>query len=709
MNNQITLENDLSTNNEKGMELMNKGEYEGARFYFNKALDSVYELDPSLKTITKEKKAPINRDSPLNNLSWAYNELGEFEKSLEYIKKSLLILPNTDVEYVNEGNAYYGLNQFDSALIDYDKAIALNANDKSAYYGKGMVAYDSHKYEEAVKQFDKYLSLDENDTDALLKIAYSHLNLDEVLKAQTYANLYVQKLPDAYEGYKLRADIVNHKGNYEITKEYYQTVAEKFPDNPEAQKLLGELYYENKRYDQSIDHFNKLLAKHPDDMDLYDWIMDNEVAKGDFESLHKTCEKAAKQDGTNPDLYTKVGNLYLNNGYYRESVDYFSKAIMHGKSDEKTYTIKLKALYLSKKNTQCVEFGKTAKNSLSSISTSDIDWYMGKCNFELGNYQDAAANFIDATIIDPKDDEAFSDLAFTYFSLGNYKLAKDYSSKSLDLNTENALALYVKNGLVEKELPLGQQVKKFFTDHYLYADSMDDLDQSLARLDDANISVQEIANVIDKAKKKDDIFTFTVYGDEYDRLQKESEHDLTYKEEGGICYFRINTFAINTDDKFIDALDSIPDKESKVLVIDLRGNSGGLSDSSNHILDALLPNLVTSTLIYKDGYTDSYYSDASQTKFKKIDILIDENTASASELLALGLKTYLKNVTVIGRDSFGKGVGQQVFEDKKNKLMVFVVSFYWNVKQTNIMNEHVKPDIYIKGNDLASFMKAVKS
>jgi C-terminal peptidase prc len=177
---------------------------------------------------------------------------------------------------------------------------------------------------------------------------------------------------------------------------------------------------------------------------------------------------------------------------------------------------------------------------------------------------------------------------------------------------------------------------------------------------------------------------------------------------GNVHYFKIEDFSTTTDDQFIQSIDRIPSPESKTIVLDLRGNGGGLTESANNMLDALLPELVTCTLIDKDGYTYNYYSDAEQIAFKKIYIFVDENTASAAEMLTLGLKTYLDNVVIVGRDTFGKGVGQIVFEDAKQRIMVFVVSHYWNVMQNNVSNLRITPDIKIKGNSLESYMKQVR-
>ena len=137
------------------------------------------------------------------------------------------------------------------------------------------------------------------------------------------------------------------------------------------------------------------------------------------------------------------------------------------------------------------------------------------------------------------------------------------------------------------------------------------------------------------------------------------------------------------------------------------GNGGGLIQAATNILDVLLGECVTCSLIYRDGYTYNYYSDASQIKFKEVYLFVDEDTASSSELLTLGLKTYLNNVTVLGQNTYGKGVGQLTYEDKERKLALVLVNFYWNVRQQNLVGSYLAPDIYIDSDRLEDYITII--
>ncbi|RRJ63159.1 tetratricopeptide repeat protein [Paenibacillus oralis] len=696
------LEMQIYNSNEAGYEKIEEGAYEEALPFLNKAIEYVYELDPSLKDLKQEVKRSELIDSPFSNISWAYYELGDYAKGLDYIEKSLLILPNTDEEYVNQGNLLSGLHRNEEALASYKQAIALNSQSANAYYGLGLVSYEEGDYEEALAQFKKYLDLVPSDTDAAEMVIDSLLALERDEKAVKFADSFFKKYEDSYDGYMIKGYMLEATAEHDEIEQFYKQAGEKFPDLPEAQLKLGELYYGNGDYDSAADHFNRLLNKFPDEPEVYTWLIWTASAQGDLDQAETVYAKSPDM----PEIHNAMGNAYLDQGLYIESVPYFERAIKLAPAAETGYIYKLKALDWGKRYYQCVEFGQKLDDL--AFADPDIPWYIGQCQLELENDEEAIPYFEQAVSLNPEDYESLSQIAYAYLLLGDDAKAKEYSDRALKIYDEDSTALYVQSSLEENREPLGERIRQFFLDNYLYRNNGDQLERALEKLKQPGLSIEQIGRVINNAKLADDRFTFAIYGDAYDQMTAAQDETITYKEKENQYYFAFDSFTGTTDDQFIRLLDRIPNPGDKTLVIDLRGNGGGLSYSANAMLDVLLPDLVTSTIIYQDGYTSSYYSDASHTEFKKIYIFVDENTASAAELLTLGLKTYLNNVTVVGRDTFGKGVGQVVFEDKRNRIMVYVVNHYWNVKQNNIMNAHIKPDIYVKGNKLDDFMRAVK-
>ena len=123
-----------------------------------------------------------------------------------------------------------------------------------------------------------------------------------------------------------------------------------------------------------------------------------------------------------------------------------------------------------------------------------------------------------------------------------------------------------------------------------------------------------------------------------------------------IGYINIASFIKGTDDEFKMAVKDLKSKGCTKFIIDLRDNGGGLTDSSIEIADYLLPACKIMSENTKDGTETVYNSKASSADLDMV-ILVNENTASASEILTAALQDN-KAGTVIGTKTYGKGVTQ---------------------------------------------------
>lgn len=663
---------EMISNNATGYRLVEEGEYEEAIKYLEKAIEYAYKMEPALVDLESEMKLDRHMGAPFNNLGWAYNELEDYERGLEYIEKSLLIVPNQDGEYVNKGNALYGLYEYEAALESYDQALAIG-DEKYAYYGKGRALFDLERYEEALEQFDIYLGMDESDLDGFEAKIYTLLQLGRYEDASRLADDLIRQEPDNYETYRIKAAVIEDTGNIDLIETHYKSMIEKFPDN----------------------------------MEVYVQMMETYNALGDFERVKSSYNAAVQKDQSNADIHIAMGDVHMERSMYVQAARYYDYALQLQPRHEEGSINRLRALYNGRRNYQCIAFGEEAGKQ--EFSSSLIPWFTGQCHFDLNQYTEAIKAMERVIDLDPQDDEAYATIAYSYYMLEEYDRAEEFCEKSLELYSGNSMALYIQNAIQDSRKPLGERIKHFFQDNYLYIGSIPDVDTILSKLDQKELTTAEIAAVIDRAIQQGDVFTSVIYGQEYDQFTGRPDQDVLYEDQGTIAYFRIYEFNPSTDDRFIEYLDQISSPETKKLVIDLRGNTGGDMDSANHILDALLPECVTSMLIERDGYADNYYSDADYIAFRHIYVLVDGNTASASELLTLGLSTYLPNVMIIGQDTYGKGVGQRVFEDKANKIMVIAVNHYWNVRQNNIMHSHIRPDIYVKSSKLEDYMQPIRA
>ena len=158
-------------------------------------------------------------------------------------------------------------------------------------------------------------------------------------------------------------------------------------------------------------------------------------------------------------------------------------------------------------------------------------------------------------------------------------------------------------------------------------------------------------------------------------------------------YIRIRSFGENTGKDFINACESLLESNMQALVIDLRGNPGGMLDTVVEALDYLLPEGVITTIKYKNRDDDVYRSDS---KFLDIPIcvLIDENSASASEIMAGALKDYGR-ATLVGKTTYGKGVVQGMFTLRDKSVVRVTIARYYTPNGVCIDKIGIKPDLEV--------------
>lgn len=135
--------------------------------------------------------------------------------------------------------------------------------------------------------------------------------------------------------------------------------------------------------------------------------------------------------------------------------------------------------------------------------------------------------------------------------------------------------------------------------------------------------------------------------------------DLAYMLNDSIGYIKLDRFARNTYREFKAALSDLINDGMTDLVLDLRGNGGGFIDIANRIIDEFLENKKLMVFTKNNKNLVEEYFATSIGSFEKggLYVLIDENSASASEIVAGALQDNDKG-TIIGRRSFGKGLVQ---------------------------------------------------
>ncbi len=165
--------------------------------------------------------------------------------------------------------------------------------------------------------------------------------------------------------------------------------------------------------------------------------------------------------------------------------------------------------------------------------------------------------------------------------------------------------------------------------------------------------------------------------------------------EDGIGYIRISQFDKVTPEQFEEAKKKMDDQGANGVIIDLRGNPGGVLGSVVTMLENMLP---AGTICYtedKNGEGETYTSDGKHAYIKPMVVLCDGNSASAAEIFIGAVKDY-KMATIVGTTTFGKGIVQQLFNLGDGSAVKITTSKYYTPNGVCIHGDGIKPDIELE-------------
>jgi carboxyl-terminal processing protease len=170
---------------------------------------------------------------------------------------------------------------------------------------------------------------------------------------------------------------------------------------------------------------------------------------------------------------------------------------------------------------------------------------------------------------------------------------------------------------------------------------------------------------------------------------------------GDAGYIKISKFASTTDKDFREALARLKIDGMKKLVLDLRGNGGGYLNTATAMADEFLPDgkLIVYTMGVHEPRTDYFATDSGSYEKGPLTVIVDEYSASASEILAGALQD-LDRATIVGRRSFGKGLVQQQFPFGDGTAINLTVARYYTPSGRSIQKSY-KNGIKSYRNELA--------
>lgn len=165
--------------------------------------------------------------------------------------------------------------------------------------------------------------------------------------------------------------------------------------------------------------------------------------------------------------------------------------------------------------------------------------------------------------------------------------------------------------------------------------------------------------------------------------------------EDNIGYLAVSEFDSVTYNQYVKGLNDLEGQGMKALVVDLRGNPGGNLNTVCDILDLMLPKGLIVYTQDKKGEKREMTSDEENQFTLPMTVLVNGNSASASEIYAGAIQDYGLG-KIVGTQTYGKGVVQQIFDLRDGTCVKLTIAEYYTPKGRNINGTGITPDVQVE-------------
>ena len=166
-------------------------------------------------------------------------------------------------------------------------------------------------------------------------------------------------------------------------------------------------------------------------------------------------------------------------------------------------------------------------------------------------------------------------------------------------------------------------------------------------------------------------------------------------EKENIGYLQITEFDDITPDQFAEGMAELRESNIEGLIIDLRSNPGGSLQAVCDIARQILPKGIIVYTVDRNGEREDYTCDGAHEIDIPVVVLVNQYSASASEILSGAIKDY-KLGKLVGMTTFGKGIVQRVFDLKDGTAVKLTVSNYYTPNGNNIHGIGIEPDVEVE-------------
>ena len=226
----------------------------------------------------------------------------------------------------------------------------------------------------------------------------------------------------------------------------------------------------------------------------------------------------------------------------------------------------------------------------------------------------------------------------------------------------------------------------------------------LYKVEDIEVTGEDLTEVVShiKGEKGTEVRLTVLRGDDMEEVTVTAVRNTvqvrTVKHEmksDGIGYVSVSEFDIVTYEQYKEALADLENQGMEGLIVDLRNNPGGNLDTVCDILDLMLPEGLIVYTEDKEGNRDEKKSDEERQFRLPLVVLMNGNSASASEIYAGAVQDYGIG-EIVGTQSYGKGVVQQIYPMKDGTSVKLTIAEYFTPKGRNIDGKGINPDVEVE-------------
>ena len=222
--------------------------------------------------------------------------------------------------------------------------------------------------------------------------------------------------------------------------------------------------------------------------------------------------------------------------------------------------------------------------------------------------------------------------------------------------------------------------------------------------DTAEMSLNEVVAIIQQGEE--DMISLTVaregekepltFSMEREKVEVPTVNAQMMEDEIG--YIQITEFDSVTVSQFSDALKKLEEEGMEKLIVDVRNNPGGMLTSVCEILDQMLPEGLMVYTEDKEGNRSEYSSDEEHQFTKPLAVLVNENSASASEIFAGAIQDYDLG-TIVGTTTYGKGIVQTTYSLEDGSALKLTTAKYYTPGGNDIHEKGITPDVAVESDE----------